>query len=418
MISIFGLGFVGITTALYFAEKKNMIVYGIDVDKKKSDKLSEKKLPFYEPKLENILKKQLNSNFFLSSNIKIDINRSKYIFICVGTPLDNSCVYGVNLSSIFNALDEILEKIDTSIFRTIVIKSSIPPTTTEQLIKPYIEDKGFVIGKDIGLCVNPEFLREGHCYDEIEKLNRVIVGCNDENTKSKMQELYDNNKDDKIYYVNYNTAEFTKYLSNSLLANLISFSNEMSIVADNLGNINIKDAFDIIKNDIRWNECEMRSYVHPIGKYGGYCLPKDVNALYNVSKKHGFNSRMLKDTIMINNELEEYFVKKIKSKVDQKCKIGILGLSFKPNSDDIRNTASYYVIKKLIENNYNNILAYDPISIDNFKEAYSELKIKYIYDYNEIIEKSDVLVILTIWDQFKNVKSISNKEVIDFTHKI
>lgn len=290
MISIFGLGYVGLTTGLYFAEKKNMKVYGIDNDYEKIDKILGKKLPFHEPKLEKILQNQLNNNFYISKQVKTAINESEYIFICVGTPMTRE--KDADISIIFNCIDEILNNIDTNTYKTIIIKSSIPPTTTECIIKPYIEKKGFIIGKDIGLCVNPEFLREGHCLDKIENPNRIIIGCNDNNTKSKMEALYDNNKD-KIYYVNYNTAEFAKYLSNSLLANLISFSNEMSIVADSLGSINIKDAFDIVKNDDRWNDCEMKNYVHPIGKYGGYCLPKDINALYNISKKNGFTSKRM-----------------------------------------------------------------------------------------------------------------------------
>lgn len=415
MITVFGLGFTGITTALYFSEKKEMNVYGIDIDEERIKKISNYKLPFHEPKLQKVLEKNLNKNFNISKDIKDSINKSEYIFICVDTSMNTDG--SADLSSIMKVIDTIVEKIDTNIFRTIIIKSSIPPTTTEKIIVPYIEKKGFTIGKDIGLCVNPEFLREGRCYEEIENPNRIVLGCNDSNTKDKIYELYREEKD-KIFSVNYNTAEFSKYLSNSFLATLISFSNEMSIVADSLGNIKVKDAFDILKNDNRWNECEMRNYVHPIGKYGGYCLPKDTNALYNLSKQNGFDSKILNDTIVMNNNLEEYFVNKIMKEVDKNKKIGILGLSFKPESDDVRNTSSYYVIKKLKENNYHNILAYDPISINNFKKTYTSLDINYIYDYKEILEKADVLIILTIWDEFKNIKEISNKKVIDFTHKI
>lgn len=415
MIAVFGLGFTGLTTSLYFSEKKRIKVYGIDIDKERITKINNYELPFYEPKLENILKKQLNNNFYISDNVGDSINKSEYIFICVDTSMniDGSA----DLSSVMNVLDTIIEKIDISRYRTIIVKSSIPPTTTEKIIVPYIQEKGLVIGKDIGLCVNPEFLREGHCYDELENPNRIIVGCNDINTRTMMNKLYQEEKE-KIYNVNYNTAEFSKYLSNSFLANLISFSNEMSIVADCLGNIEIKEAFDILKSDNRWDDCEMRNYVHPIGKFGGYCLPKDTNALYFLSKQNGYNSRMLNDIIVINEQLEGYFVNKIMKMVDKNKKIGILGLSFKPGSDDVRNTSSYYVIKKLCDNNYNHIFAYDPVSIDNFQKTYSDLDIEYIDNYNEILDKADILIILTIWDEFKNIKKICSKMIIDFTHKI
>ena len=223
----------------------------------------------------------------------------------------------------------------------------------------------------------------------------------------------------KIFNTNYQTAEFSKYLSNSLLGELISFSNEMSIVADHIGDINIKDAFEVIKNDKRWNNSEMRHYVHPIGKYGGYCLVKDINALYKVSKKHKYDSKFLKSTIDINNGLEEYFVERIMEMVPKNKTIGILGLSFKPNSDDVRYTSSYYVIKKLQEEGYKKIYAHDPLAIDNFKHDFDVLPdSRYIRSYEEMLEKADVFVILTIWKDYKNIKNETDKMVIDFTHKI
>ena len=162
----------------------------------------------------------------------------------------------------------------------------------------------------------------------------------------------------------------------------------------------------------------MREYVHPIGKYGGYCLPKDINALNFISKENGFTSRMLESTISINNELDKHFTNNIIKRVGKNKKIGILGLSFKPDSDDVRETSSYYVIKKLLENQYENIYAYDPLAINNFKNQYQELNIKYLDTYEEIVEKSDVLVVLTIWDKFKDIKKKTTKEIIDFTNKI
>lgn len=413
MITIFGLGFVGITTALYFAEKTNYDIYGIDISAEKQKLISKGTLPFNDFALEKLLKKHINNNFFISNDIKKAINNSQYLFITVGTPIKKSGQ--VELCDLKKVLDTILKNIDTSTFKTIVIKSSIPPTTTNKFVVPYIEKSGLKIGKDIGLCVNPEFLREGQCVTEIENPNHIVIGCNDDKSMEMMKDLYENQP---CFYVDYVTAEFSKYLSNSFLTTLISFSNEMSIMAECLGNINIKQAFSILKSDNRWGNCEMRSYVHPIGKYGGYCLPKDVKSLYYISKKNNFDSKILKSTIQINNNLENYFYNKIVKHIDLDKKIGILGLSFKPNSDDVRDTSSYYVIKKLLDNNYHNILAYDPISIDNFKKNYTTLDIEYIDDYHEILNKADVLVILTIWDEFQNIKNICDKPIIDFTNNI
>lgn len=413
MITVFGLGFTGITTALYFCERKKFNVFGIDIDKDKTKLLKEKKLPFKEERLEKILINNMDENFLITDDYS-SINKSKYIFICVDTSMKKD--KSADLDSVYNVLDEILNNIDTSDFRTIIIKSSIPPTTTDKKIIPYIESKGFVVGKDLGLCVNPEFLREGLCHEEIENPNRIVIGCNDEKSILEMNSLYEENNLD-IVNVNCITAEYSKYLSNSFIANLISFSNDLVNIADSLGNINVNDAFKIIQMDKRWENGEMKKYVHPTGKYGGYCLPKDTNALYYISKDNGYDSKMMKSIINVNDELDENIYLKIVNNINKKTKIGILGLSFKPNSDDCRNTSSYYVIKKLLDNGYNNIYAYDPISIDNFKNMY-DLDINYIYKYKDIIELSDILIILTRWDEFKNIKKDTSKKVIDFTHTI
>lgn len=415
MITVFGLGYVGLTTSLYFAKRDKKVI-GIDINKEKCRLINEGKLPFKEKKLEKLLQEELNQNFKLSKNNKKSINDSKYIFICVDTSMKEDC--SADLSSVIKVIDEILKKIDKEEYRTIIVKSSIPPTTTEKVIIPYIEQRGLKIGKDIGLVVSPEFFREGHSYEEITVPDRIIIGCNDEKTRKEMSNLYKLDPDTLMYQVNYTTAEFSKYLSNSFIANIISFANEMGIMAKEIGDIEIKEAFSILKNDRRWNSCEMREYVHPIGKYGGYCLPKDINALNFISKENGFTSRMLESTISINNELDKHFTNNIIKRVGKNKKIGILGLSFKPDSDDVRETSSYYVIKKLLENQYENIYAYDPLAINNFKNQYQELNIKYLDTYEEIVEKSDVLVVLTIWDKFKDIKKKTTKEIIDFTNKI
>ena len=415
MITIFGLGFVGITTALYFSHR-NKKVFGIDIDKNKIEMISNAILPFYEPKLEEELKNEINKHFFISKNKIKNMNESDFIYICVDTNMleDNHA----DLSSINKVINEILDNIDLSTYKTIVIKSSIPPTTTKNFIIPLFKKRNLVIGKDIGLCINPEFIREGKGFDEVSNPDRIILGTNDNLTREKMNNLY-KEENVKIFNVNFQTAEFSKYLSNSFLGCLISFSNEMGLLADSLGDIDVKESFEIVKKDDRWQKNEMKNYLHPIGKFGGYCLNKDIAALYRVSIDNNNESIFLKDTLYINDNLEEYIVNKIIKNIDKETKIGILGLSFKPNSNDVRNTSSYFVIKSLIDKGYKNIYAYDPVAIDNFKRSFNILKEdNYIYNYEEIINNSDILIILTIWNEFKNIRQITDKKVIDFTHKI
>ena len=222
-----------------------------------------------------------------------------------------------------------------------------------------------------------------------------------------------------VFCVSLNTAEYIKYLSNTLLATLISFSNEMAAVADNVGDIEIKKAFEILHMDKRWNNCNMTSYVYPGCGYGGYCLPKDTNAFYALSKKVGFSAELLNQVIQINERMPQIVADRIAKKVNynKNIRLGILGLSFKPDSDDVRDSSSAKIIRVLKDLGYSNILAYDPQAMNEFKSYYN-LDIEYCETYEEIIEKSDTLVILTAWNEFNNLNKITSKQIIDCRYKL
>lgn len=222
MVTIFGLGFVGLTTGVGLAEK-GYKVYGFDSNEDRLGTLRQGKLPFLEPGLDEALMRTLNHNFFLDVPLEKAIADSEYIFYCVGTP------YGkgghADLSYLFKAVDDTLEMINDQKFRLLIIKSTIPPSTTAQRIVPYVQAKA----KDQNLSVanNPEFLREGSCWNDFMDPDRIIFGVNDLKSKEMLERLY-MPFNSRMYAVSYNTGEFIKYLSNTVLATLISYSNEMS----------------------------------------------------------------------------------------------------------------------------------------------------------------------------------------------
>jgi len=292
MVTIIGLGFVGLTTALYFCERKNITVYGIDSNSIRNNEFKEGHLPFYEPNLEDLLQKHLNKNFFVSSDMKESLSKSDYVFICVGTNMGTNGI--VDLKDVYKVIDEIVENIDS--YKTIVIKSSVPPTTTIEKIIPYIESKGLKFKTDFGIAYNPEFLQEGYCYDEIINCNRIVIGTEDQLSFERMNVLYlEDNNADCLFNVSISTAEFCKYLSNSFLAVVISYANKLAKFADKVPNLSIEDAFNIFHHDRRWNNCKMTSYVYPGGKFGGYCLPKDIAALNCVAQEKGIDLSMIQD---------------------------------------------------------------------------------------------------------------------------
>lgn len=407
IITVFGLGFVGLTTALGFAQKGHK-VYGYEINQERVDILNKKILPFHEPGLDDALIRHLNKNFFITNDLKSALLESDCVYYCVGTP------YGENgqadLSYLFSAIDSTLNEVHDNKYRVLVTKSTIPPTTTKDKIIPYIENKGFKVGKDIGVANNPEFLREGHCWNDFINSDRIVLGVSDDKSKEIIMKLYEK-FDCPLFTVSLNTGEFIKYLSNTFLATLISFSNEMSIIADTLGEINVSEAFKIFHLDKRWTKSDITSYMYPGCGYGGYCLPKDTNAIYALTKSEGFDAKILANVIWTNDNISKFIVNKITRNIEKTDKIGILGLSFKPGSDDVRDTAAARIIKELIEKGYSNIIAYDPMAMDEFKKYY-DLDIEYA-SKEDLLEKADELVITTAWDEFKDIKQLTDKQIVD-----
>ncbi len=411
MVTVFGLGFVGLTTALGFAHL-GYKVYGVDVDTERKNTLRSGKLPFLEPKMEDVLNAHLNKNFFVTEDVNEAIADSSFVFYCVGTP------YGQNgqadLTYLFSAIDTTVEAIKDDKTRVLVTKSTIPPSTTAEKIAPYVEAKGEV-AKNISVANNPEFLREGHCWDDFIGADRIVLGCNDETGREMLTKLYEPMKV-PTYCVSHSTGEFIKYLSNTLLATMISYSNEMAQVADTIGGIDVADAFHILHMDKRWGGCNMTSYVYPGCGYGGYCLPKDTSALLAQSVAKGYEPQILKNVIAVNDERAAMMAKNIAEKVDKNGTIGILGLSFKPESDDVRDTASYRLIKELKKLGIKNITAYDPVAIDEFKKKYTDVEVTYMETAKDVYEAADAVAIVTAWNEFKGVPEMGEKLIFDLRY--
>ena len=211
-----------------------------------------------------------------------------------------------------------------------------------------------------------------------------------------------------ILFSTLNTAEFIKYLSNTMLAVNISFANEMSMIAQNIGDIDIKKSFEILHQDKRFhgNPAGIASYIYPGLGFGGYCLPKDTLALHKKAKEKNFDAKILQSTLKTNDEILEFYVQKISSEVPKDKKLCILGLSFKPNSDDVRDSKSAALIKGLLQAGYSNIIAYDPMAIEVFKNTYN-LNINYAQNLQEAI-KDSIIIIATAWEEFRDILNQDN----------
>ena len=408
VVTVFGLGFVGLTTAIGFAEK-GITVHGLDVDRQRMNTLREGRIPFYEPGLDEAFTRNLGKCFFLQEDAEAAVTESDCIYYCVGTP------YGeggeADLTYLYQAIDTTLQACRDDKYRVLVTKSTIPPSTTAEKVIPYIEAKGYAAGRSRGVANNPEFLREGSCWDDFMHADRIVLGVSDGRTEVILRELYKDFEMPK-FVVSLNTGEFIKYLSNTLLATLISYSNEMAQLADTIGEINVAQAFRILHMDKRWGGCNMSSYVYPGCGYGGYCLPKDTNAIYALGKGKGFDAQILKNVIATNDARPGYMVAQIEAQVAKGDCIGVLGLSFKPESDDVRDTPAAKVISGLIADGYANIIAYDPLAIEEFKKRY-QLPINYAGSIEEVLTQAKKVVILTAWKEFAKIPVQTQNRIFD-----
>lgn len=408
--TVVGLGFVGLTTALGFADKGHQ-VYGLEASPERLALIKNGKLPFLEPGLDEALARNLNGNFFPTDDWEQAIGESECVYYCVGTPYGENGQ--ANLTYLYGAIEQTLAAVHDERFRVLVVKSTVPPSTCERRVIPFLTERGVQVPEQIGVANNPEFLREGHCWDDFTHPDRIVLGVSDARSEQILRGLY-TWTDVPVIGVSLNTGEFIKYLSNTSLAALISYSNEMSMAADAIGGIDVAEAFRVLHMDKRWQTGSIRAYCYPGCGYGGYCLPKDTNAFYAVAKDAGFDGQILKNIIKTNDAMPTVTAQRIihVAGEDRNVCIGVLGLSFNVGSDDVRDAPSSHIIQALNEAGYNNIVAYDPVAMEGFSRNY-RLQYRCARDYDEAVEQADVLAITTAWPEFRSIREKTDKPIVD-----
>jgi len=367
--------------------------------------LASGKVSLYEPNLPEALSRHLGRNFNVLNALPentVDINA---VFICVGTPCGDDGA--ADLRYVFSALDMLEPILRADSFNgVIIIKSTVPPGTTKTRIIPYLRKKNI----NVPVVNNPEFLREGYCWDDFIKPDRIVIGTENTEAINVMKAIYKNFKA-PVIVTSHNTAEFIKYLSNNMLANMISFSNEMSMIAGAIGDISIKQAFETLHLDKRWGKASMRHYVYPGCGFGGYCLPKDLEAMIAQAKNYGITPALLESVQVVNQSIPSFFVNQITADVSEN--IGILGLSFKPKSDDVRSTPAAEIISSLLNKGYKSIYVYDPEANHTFQKEFS-FPVHYCESADEVCKQAKIVLLVTAWQQFKGIdKRWTDVKLID-----
>lgn len=389
-IGIIGTGHVGLVSGVCFAKMGNDVIC-VDNDTNKISQLKKGVMPIYEPGLEDLVHKSVDSEkLAFSTEISDAVKKSQILFICVGTPpKDNG---DPDLSAVEFVTHEIAKSIDG--YRLVVEKSTVPVQTGEWIrrtlegwIKKHIE---------FDVACNSEFLREGSAIEDFMSPDRIIIGVESERAKNLLLNLYKPLKA-PIVVTDIQSAELIKHASNSFLAMKISFINAISILCEKTG-ADIAEVAEGIGYDSRIG----RAFLNAGVGFGGFCFPKDLTAFIRIAQKLGYDFRLLKEVDQINSQQQKRFIDRIEEtlwNLNGKT-IGVLGLSFKPDTDDMRFAPSIGVINALQKEGAR-IKAYDPAAMSAAAKIFKN--IQFCQDPYEAAKNADALVILTEWDVFKKL---------------
>lgn len=386
-ILIMGMGYVGLTTALVFSEL-GWKVTGMDPDERKINSLLQGALPFYEPGLGTLLKKHLHANMSFSSDPKTAVQQHSFVFLCVGTPSQTDG--SANLGYIQQAAEWIGKYMQE--YKLIVVKSTVPIGTQEKIARWIQDAQPLPIPFDV--ISNPEFLREGTALHDALSPDRIIIGSNSEQAAEQLKQLYVK-LDCPVQITTPKTAEIIKYAANAFLATKISFVNELARFCDKIG-VNISDVSEGIGMDHRIGKHFLRAGIG----YGGSCFPKDVKALLFTAKEKQAQLTILEKVFQVNETQFLYFLDNLERQLAsfQGKTIAILGLAFKPDTDDLRESPALSVIKSLVEKQAV-VRAHDPVA--KLPSTFLSDKVIQCETIEETVSQADAVILCTEWPEYR-----------------
>jgi len=409
-IAVIGTGYVGLSTGVGFASRGNNVIC-VDNVRKKVEQVNRGVSPVYEPLLGEHLKMVLEEKKLRATdNLHEAIRKSDLIFISVGTPSKEDG--SVDLKYVKEVSKDIGRSLANKGYKLIVVKSTVLPETTENFVIPILEKySGKKAGKDFGVCVNPEFLREGKALEDFLNPDRIVIGEMDKKSGDILERLY-KNFDSKILRTNLKTAEMIKYASNAFLATKISFSNEIGNVCKRLG----IDVYDVMKGVGMDKRISPHFLMAGCG-YGGSCFPKDVDALIRKSSDLRYEPKLLREVQGLNRRQKAEIVNHLERKMGnlKGKEICVLGLAFKPDTDDVRGASSLEILSKLTEKGAK-VKAYDPKARENMRKIFPG--VEFMKSAKEAIKNSEACLIVTEWEEFrklenKDFKTMKNKVIIE-----
>jgi UDPglucose 6-dehydrogenase/GDP-mannose 6-dehydrogenase len=413
-VAIIGAGHVGLVTGACLADKGHRVLC-VDVDQAKVDAINRGVCPFYEKGLEELLKRNLNVRLKATTDLRGAVLETDLSFVAVGTPFDGR---EIDLTYVKEAARQIGQALrDKSSYHVVVVKSTVVPGTTDAVVRPILEEaSGRKAGPDFGVGMNPEFLTEGEAVEDFMHPDRLILGGIDGRSVGVMDDLYSPFAGVDRLRTNTRTAEMIKYASNALLATLISFSNELGNLGSALGGIDVVEVMrglhlskylsPVLPNGERVVPA-INSFLMAGCGFGGSCLPKDVMALMAHGKKRGLPMRLLQSVLSVNEEQPRQVLARLRKHFPSLAgvRVAVLGLAFRPDTDDIRESPALPIIKALLSEGAQ-VQAYDPAAKKEAQKVFARGEVTFAPDLPGALEGAQAIALLTRWEEFRRLPEL------------
>ncbi len=413
-VSIIGTGYVGLVTGACLAEKGHRVTC-VDVNPERVAALNRAESPIFEAGLEDLLQAHVGRSLSATTDLASAVKDSEITLIAVGTPFNGE---EIDLTAVLGAARQIGEVLrDKSGYHVVVVKSTVVPGTTDSKVLPALESaSGKKAGRDFGVGMNPEFLSEGEAVNDFLFPDRIVLGGTDERSIDALAQLYAPYGDDvPRLRTNTRTAEMIKYASNALLAALVSFSNELANLGAALGGI---DTVEVMRGvHLSQYFCgrngeglpPITSFLKAGCGFGGSCLPKDVNALIVHGRRAGTDMRLLESVIGINEAQPHRTVDLLRKHWPtlKDVRVAVLGLSFKPETSDVRESPAFPIMRELLDNAVV-VTAYDPVANHEARQAFPDARVRYCDSLDQAIAEADAIVVVTPWKEFATLPAKLN----------
>lgn len=413
-LSVIGTGFVGLVTCVCFAEKGHQ-VFGVDIDRAKVDLINGGTPPIYERGLGDLLRKNIGVRLQATTDLRWAVQESDLSLIAVGTPFDGTHIDLTYIKAVSRQIGEALKT--KSRFHAVVVKSTVVPGTTDEVVTPILEAASEKkAGVDFGVGVNPEFLTEGEAVHDFMFPDRIVLGGMNQATIDMQAELYAGFAGVDVLRTNNKTAELIKYASNALLATMISFSNELANLCTALQGVDIVDVLKGVhlSRYLRVKLLQGESYAPDIMSFleagcgfGGSCLPKDVKALVARGAQAGVEMRLLDAVLRINEQQPKRVLQMIKKHFQElhNVRVAILGLAFRPDTNDMRESPAIPIIRQLLQAGAV-VQAYDPAAAHEVAKIFSHDEVRFVPSLSAVLTGAEVIVLVTRWDEFQQLPAL------------